>query len=120
MSKVGGILVAALLVAACGSGPSSPSSNEATLTLRREGISPVSIRVKAPGRVTFVNDDTRPHTMVSDPVDLHTDCPGINEVGFIPPGARRSTGTLNILRTCGFHDHSNRSDETLKGQIIVE
>jgi hypothetical protein len=58
--------------------------------------------------------------MVSDPVDIHSDCPPLNEVGFLAPGARRSTATLNEIRVCGFHDHSNRSDNTLKGQIVVE
>ena len=80
---------------ACASGPSSPSPDNATITIDRSGVSPASVRINAPSRVTFVNNDTRPHTMVSDPVGIHSDCPPINDVGFLAPGARRSTGTLN-------------------------
>jgi hypothetical protein len=71
-------------------------------------------------RVTFINNDTRPHAMSSDPIQLHTDCPAINDVGFLNPGQSRSTGALNVARTCGFHDHTNELDPTWKGRIIVQ
>jgi hypothetical protein len=78
------------------------------------------VRVKAWGHVMFVNNDTRPHTIASDPVQLHSDCPGINLVGFLSQGERRETGALNEPRVCGFHDHNNEFDPTLKGRIVVE
>ena len=113
--------VAASLGAAvsCGSGtPSSPSTN-ATITITSSGVSPTEVRV-AGGHVTFFNNDSRPHAMSSDPIQIHNDCPPINDVGFLNPGQRGSTGAMNVKRTCGFHDHTNENDPIFKGRIIVE
>jgi hypothetical protein len=77
------------------------------------------VRIEAWGRVKFVNNDTRPHTIVSDPIDIHTDCPPVNQIGLLNPGDSRTTGTLNLERTCGFHDHTNQSEPSLRGRIIV-
>ena len=32
----------------------------------------------------------------------------------------RTSGTLDIVRVCGFHDHNNETDPTFKGRIIVQ
>jgi len=71
-------------------------------------------------QVTFLNSDARPHAMSSDPFQVHTDCPAINDVGFLNPGQQGSTGVLTAKRTCGFHDHTNETDPIFKGRIIVE
>jgi plastocyanin len=105
--------------AACGSGPTAPSE-DATITIGPTGISPTEVRIKAWGRVRFVNNDTQPHTMVSDPIDLHDQCPPVNRVGYLAPGGSGTTGTLNLARTCGFHDHGNQSLASLKGRIVVQ
>ena len=84
------------------------------------GVAPAELRIKAWSRVTFVNSDTRPHTIVSDPVDVHTQCPPVNQVGLLNPGESRSTGTMNLTGTCGFHDHSNKTDASLMGRIVVQ
>lgn len=84
------------------------------------GVAPAEVRIKAWGHVMFVNNDVRPHTMASDPFELHSDCPGINIVGYLGPGDSRETGALNMPRVCGFHDHSNEFDPTLRGRIIVD
>jgi hypothetical protein len=78
------------------------------------------VTIAAGGRVTFVNNDTRAHDMNSDPHPDHTDCPAINEVGFLQPQQNRSTGTLNAVRTCGFHDHNQDSNTALQGTITVQ
>jgi hypothetical protein len=70
--------------------------------------------------VTFVNADTRPHVIVSHPVDLHSQCPVLNRVGIIPPGGSRLSGTLTDTTTCGYHDHNDPSDGSLQGRIIVQ
>jgi hypothetical protein len=70
--------------------------------------------------VTFVNNDTRTHTIASDPVDLHTQCPPVNRIGVLQPGESRDTSTLTVAGTCGFHDHGNPSDTAFQGRIIVE
>jgi plastocyanin len=106
-------------IACGGSGPSSPSSNT-TITITASGVSPVEVHIAVGGHVTFFNNDSRPHAMSSDPVQIHTDCPSINDVGFLNPGQSGSTTALTVKRTCGFHDHTNENDPIFKGRIIVE
>ena len=70
--------------------------------------------------MTFQNTDTRQHAVSSDPVQTHTDCPAVNEVGTLAAGQSRTTGVLTTARTCGFHDHNNENDPTWKGRIVVQ
>jgi plastocyanin len=107
------------LASACGSTPTAPGEADATIVIGPAGVSPAEVRIKAWSRVMFINQDTKPHTIVSDPVDTHSDCPPINSVGLLNPGESRTTGTLHLERTCGFHDHTNQSEPSLRGRIIV-
>jgi plastocyanin len=110
---------AALLAVACGSGPAAPSP-AATIRIGAAGVEPREVRIEHGNYVTFVNADSRPHAIVSDPVDLHSQCPALNRVGLIPPGESRESGTLSDRATCGFHDHTDASDAALKGRISVD
>jgi hypothetical protein len=115
------ILVGVLLLPGCNDSPSIPSPSEpGTITITASGVTPTEIRVPRFGRVTFVNSDTRAHAMSSDPVQTHTDCPAINDVGTIDPGQSRTSGTLSVPRVCGFHDHIRETDRAFMGRIIVE
>jgi hypothetical protein len=58
--------------------------------------------------------------MSSDPHPEHTECPEINQAGFLAPGQQRQTGNLNNPRTCGFHDHNQPSNAALTGSIIIQ
>ena len=122
---------AMLSVGACGSSggsgtPSSPSSSPSggesgtTITITGSGVSPRSLTVPAGTRVNFVNRDSRVHDMSSNPHPDHTDCPEINQAGFLEPGQSRQTGNLNIRRTCGYHDHNRDSDTSLQGTITIQ
>jgi plastocyanin len=75
--------------------------------------------VSAGSRVTFVNNDTRVHDMNSDPHPEHTDCPEINQVGFLSAGQTKLTGNLTRVRTCGYHDHNLPTDTRLQGTIVI-
>jgi hypothetical protein len=108
------------LVYSCGSSPSSPSTADAIISIGPSGIAPSEVRIKAWGQVQFVNNDTRPHSILSDPIDVHSECPPVNFVGTLQPGETRNTGTLSLPRTCRFHDHLYRDDPTLRGRIVVE
>jgi hypothetical protein len=108
------------LVYSCGSSPSSPSTADAIISIGPSGISPGEVRIKAWGQVQFVNNDTRPHSILSDPIDVHSECPPVNFVGTLQPGDSRNTGTLNLPGTCRFHDHLYRDDPTLRGRIVVD
>ena len=71
-------------------------------------------------QVTFVNSDSRPHEIRSDPHPNHTDCPEINLVGLIQPGNNRQTGNLPTARTCGFHDHGDPDNSSPRGTITIQ
>lgn len=123
-------------VSACGgSSPSGPSGGTTstggtttggsttggtTITITSSGASPRSITVAAGSTVTFVNNDNTPHDMSSDPHPQHTDCPEVNNAGFIQPGQSRSTTALRTARTCGFHDHNQPSNTSLQGTIVIQ
>ena len=95
-------------------------SGGTTFTITSTGVSPKSLTIAAGTRVTFVNNDSRAHDMESDPHPEHTDCPEINQVGFISPGQTKLTGNLNTRRTCGFHDHDQSENRSLQGSIIIQ
>jgi hypothetical protein len=110
-----------VLLGRCGGTPSAPSSGTTpTISITPTGLVPPEVRIPVGGRVEFVNNDVRQHAMSSDPITVHTDCPAINDVGTLAPGQSRSTGVLDVARTCGFHDHTNELDPTWKGRIIVQ
>jgi hypothetical protein len=111
-----------LLVGTCVTGacdltttPSPPT----TISVGAAGVVPQEIRVKRFAHVMFVNNDTRAHSMLSDPINEHTQCPSLN-VGFLQPGESRESYSLDLTGICSFHDHLNQSDATLKGRIIIE
>jgi plastocyanin len=83
-------------------------------------VSPKTLTVPAGTRVTFVNNDSRAHDMESDPHPEHTDCPEINQVGFLTPGQTRLTGNMTTVRTCGYHDHEMDTNRNLQGSIIIQ
>lgn len=123
------VCVAVMMTAsACGgngsgsnSTPTSPTpSGSATFTITSSGVSPRTVTVPAGSRVTFVNNDSRPHDMASNPHPEHSDCPPINDVGFLQPGQTRTTGNLNTPRTCGFHDHGQPTNTSLQGAIVIQ
>lgn len=58
--------------------------------------------------------------MSSDPHPTHTDCPEINQVGFLTAGQTKQTGNLTTARTCGFHDHNRPTDASLQGTITIQ
>jgi plastocyanin len=91
-----------------------------TITIANNAVSPKTITVPRGTQVTFVNNDTQAHDMNSDPHPIHTDCPEINQVGFLVAGQSKQTGALNIARTCGYHDHNQDTVESLKGSIVIQ
>lgn len=117
--------------AACGGGtttPTTPTSSTggsspaiATITIGADGVvTPAAATIALGGRVTFVNSHSRSHDMSSDPHPDHGDCPEVNQVGFLQPGQSRTSGNFNIARTCGFHDHSDPTNSSLRGRITIQ
>ena len=95
----------------------APSGN--TITITSSGVSPRSLTVSPGTQVTFLNSDRVVHEMNSDPHPEHTTCPELNQVGLLAEGQRKQSGNLNTVRTCGYHDHLNPSNQSLQGTIII-
>ena len=148
-APVAGTSVAAALVAAtvsCGGGTTTPAApaaptpapiaappkplEGATITITAGGFALDSasaaaftidgLRVYQGARLTFENQDSVPHDVLSNPPHLHTDCPEFNAAGFIVPGQTRSTDPLSRIVGCGFHDHLRESDSRFIGNVTVE
>jgi len=84
-------------------------------------VTPKNVKVARGSQVTFINNDTVAHQMFSDPHPEHTDCPEINQVGFLNPGEQRQTGNMITDRSvCGFHDHGLPSVTGLQGSITIQ
>jgi plastocyanin len=119
------LVLLALASSACGGGDDGPTvpdpapTNPYRITISSSGVSPSEV-VAPPGtRVLFVNNDSRRHDMTSDPHPDHTTCPEINQVGVLNPGQSRETGNLVAVRTCGYHDHDDPNNASLKGRIVI-
>jgi plastocyanin len=125
---VAGCVAAALFAAGCaggGAGSStpaqpSPAPSSATITITSSGVSPKTVTIAIGGQVTFTNNDNQTHNMQSDPHPEHTDCPELGQVGFLVPGQSRTSGNLNIVRTCGYHDHDDFANTRLWGNIVIQ
>ena len=114
----------ASLAAACGSNdngmPPSPPPAGSTITITSSGVSPKTLVVSPGTQVTFMNNDSRNHEMTSDPHPEHTECPAINTVDLVVPGMGKQTSNLNVVRTCGYHDHLNPENAMLRGTITIQ
>jgi plastocyanin len=120
-----GLALAALCAAgACGgSSPAAPTqppaANPNVVTISSSGVSPKEIQVAPGARVLFVNNDGRRHDVASDDHPDHLECPAINQVGLLTSGQQRETGNLVTVRTCGYHDHDDPDNNSLKGRIVI-
>ena len=103
-----------------GTGTGSPGPSGATITIASGRVTPSSVTIAVGQSVTFINNDGRVHNMSSDPHPAHTDCPSINGVGTITNGQTKLTNSLPTARTCGFHDHDDPDNGSLRGTIVVQ
>jgi plastocyanin len=114
-----------LLITSCGggsgpaTGPDPAASSEPTVNVTARGFEPPNVTVAAGGRVRFQNLDDRTHSIASNPIDTHTDCPPINEVGLLVPGQTKTTGRLPEARTCAYHDELSEASQLLTGSITI-
>jgi len=114
------------LAAACGGysrTPTTPNSVVsgsigATITITAGGAAPASVRIEPNQRVRFINNDTRPHQLQTNPHNVHTDCPA-NNVAIINPGQTVDTAIFTAIKACGYHDHLLPDEQTYWGVIKV-
>ena len=133
--RFAGSLAALAMLAACGGSPSSPSggvtvvvrdggaagTSGATITITAAGVSPATVSVAVGQTVTFVNNDSRPHEMASNPHPQHGTCPSIEAgLGTLATGQTKVTRAFGNAGSCGYHDHLNDASNSLKGTINVQ
>ena len=98
----------------------SPGPSGATITITANGVSPQQVSITIGQSVTFVNNDTRPHEMASDPHPTHGTCPGIETgIGTLAAGQTKLTQGFANAGTCGYHDHLNSGTASLQGTIVI-
>ena len=101
--------------------PTGPNPSTATITIGADGrVTPASVTIAPGGRVTMVNNHNQAHDMSSDPHPEHSQCPEINQIGFLTAGQSRTSGNFNTARTCGFHDHNLPDNTALQGRMIIQ
>jgi plastocyanin len=126
-----GVAAVVALAVACGGGGSnnnpggpspgggSPGPSGATITISNGTVNPSNVTINTGQSVTFVNNDSRPHQISSDPHPNHTDCPPINGLGTVGANQTALTNALTTARSCGFHDHLDDTNPNLRGTIVV-
>ena len=94
----------------------------ATITISASGaVSPASVTVTVGQTVTFINNDSRPHEMASNPHPQHGTCPSIEGgLGTLGAGQTKTTRAFGNAGSCGYHDHLNDTSNALKGTITVQ
>jgi plastocyanin len=97
----------------------TPAPGAPTIAISSAGFSPREITIAVGGRVTFVNNDTRPHDLVGGLDPARPECPEIAVAGFLSPGQSRDTGVFTIARECDFHDHAAIGVPAFQGKIVV-
>jgi len=115
---------------ACGSGSSgvsptkplldpSQARTDPTVTITAAGVNPVDSHLDHPVTVTFINRDSVPHRPESAPEIGNGDCPEMEQVGTLAPGA---SGVVTIDKAnyiCSFHDGLQPTRLSLKGILVV-
>lgn len=100
-------------------GPSTPSGAlGATIHITATGVTPNDVSIAVGERVRFVNDDTRPHQIQTNPHLFHTDCPA-NNIAILNPGQSADTGAFEEAKGCGYHNHLLPDTQTYWGVIRV-
>jgi plastocyanin len=128
--------IAAALIASCGGSPNSPSGGNvtvivrdggptgisgATVTIANGAVSPSTVTVAVGQTVTFINNDNRPHEIASNPHPQHGSCPSIEGgLGSLAVGQTRTTRAYANSGSCGYHDHLDDSNPSLRGTINVQ
>ena len=114
MKKVGGDEGLYSLACPLRDGPTTPM-----LTITDAGVTPQIVGIEPGQQVFLINQSSSTRRIQSDPHPIHTVCPSLNLPGTLAPGDSGLTGVLETEGTCGFHDHFNPGDATMRGSVQV-
>jgi len=128
------LLAAVLLISGCVQQPQQPTATPTAtpvattqvattaapaqtnvITIKNSAFSPPTLTIKAGTTVTWINEDSEPHKVTSDPHPAHTDLPELVS-GDLSKGQSYNF-TFTKTGTFGYHCHLH---PFMKGQIVVE
>jgi plastocyanin len=92
------------------------AAQQPTIAYSSNGFSPKSITVKVGTTVTWINNDTDPLWVASNPHPIHTDLSGFDALKGYAPGTSY-TYTFTKVGKWGYHNHMSPSNT---GEVIVE
>jgi plastocyanin len=94
-------------------GANSPPDHR--IVIKNFAFDPPTVTVKSGDTVTWINEDSTPHIIASDPHPAHTDLPGL----VSPELSQGQTYTFTYVKvgTWGYHCHVHPS---MTGTVIVE
>ena len=88
----------------------------ASVSITKDGFVPATIQVKKGTAVTWINNDTNPHQVVTDPHPKHTN---LKELDSDPLAVGESfTFTFEKTGTFTYHDEGNPLN--MKGTVVVK
>jgi plastocyanin len=88
---------------------------EYIVEITADGFSPATLKVPVGAKVVWVNKDSNPHRVASNPYPDGTDLPGLDSKDPIGPDSTYAY-TFSKTGTFGYHDHYKPSTN---GQITV-
>lgn len=96
--------------------PSSFTESAATIRMTKEGFVPSSVTVKRGQTVRWVNAESQPHWLASDPHPSHTDNPDLDSLHELAQG---ETYLYTFMKSgmVRYHDHLNPQ---YLGTVVVE
>lgn len=101
----------------------TPLAREKVITVTAQGVTPKVLVVSPGDQVVIRNADGVSHQMFSAPYLERSQCPALNQVGFLAPGESRTTGNFTTPGVCGFLDDvrpGQQLDRKFMGFIIVK
>ncbi len=100
-------------------GATGGSSGTNRIIITASGVDQKALTIKVGERLTVTNNDSRAHEFSSDPHPEHTNCPELNQIGFIQPNQTKESGNFVRTQTCGFHDHNQPTNTSLQGRLTI-
>lgn len=91
--------------------------NSGTIYIYNDYVTPQDIKIKAGGKITFVQVDGSWHDFASGPHPTHTEYAPLN-IGFLRKGESHEV-VFPTAGNYGFHDHLNDNDPKLQGKVLV-
>ena len=109
--------VASALLIRSNDGQDAQAVADVTVEVTASALQPETIKIKKGGSVTWINKDTAPHLIESDPYPEASTLPSLNSGEALSTG-ESYTHTFDETGTFTYHDQLNPS--TLKGAVVVE